>query len=761
MTLQFVTKSVWMLTKVVALTGLAAFAVSCSPPLPVEQILARYQDSRSYSELTFRCPLNETLFPPEIAPCTFAWKDSAKADTWLILVDFPEEPHQLHFVSQRMEWTPQARTWQEIKERSCNKRVKVTVLGLQHSAPLQLLSRGQVFISTSKDKVGAPLFYREVNLPFKDAVKDPSLIRWRFGTIDGEEPPPVVLEGLPVCGNCHSFSQDGRILGMDVDYANNKGSYVVTAVAKNMVLSSSEIMTWDNYKPEDPQKTYGLLSQVSPDGQVVISTVKDKSVFVAKPDLAFSQLFFPIRGILAIYRRNSATFQSLPGADDPEYVQSNPVWSPDGKYIVFARAKAYELKNKKAENKLLLSEQDCAEFLRDGKPFLFDLYRVPYNNGRGGKAEPLTGASRNGRSNYFPKYSPDGKWIVYCQSRSYMLLQPDSELYIVSAEGGTARRLQCNTSRMNSWHSWSPNSRWLVFSSKAESPYTQLYLTHIDEHGESTPPVLLAHLTVPGRAANIPEFVNTPPGSIARIQEQFLNDLSHARAAYVLECNGDIDGAIKEYQEALNINPKNVHAHQRLGCLLYNAKRLPEEGMSHTAEALRLDPDDACARFDLGMALRHQGQVEKAVQQLARAVALMPEGFDRRYNPVDMRCSLGEALVTNGDAGRGETVLTEALSLDPKSAQAHYLLALAQAAQGRTQESAEHYAIARSLKPGVDTIPDFHLLMSVNYEKAGDFRAALESAQMALHLVKDSDDAHLIQLAKDRIAECREKAGGP
>jgi len=342
-----------------------------------------------------------------------------------------------------------------------------------------------------------------------------------------------------------------------------------------------------------------------------------------------------------------------------------------------------------------------------------------------------------------------------------MLLQPDSELYIVSAEGGTARRLQCNTSRMNSWHSWSPNSRWLVFSSKAESPYTQLYLTHIDEHGESTPPVLLAHLTAPGRAANIPEFVNTPPGSIARIQEQFLNDLSHARAAYVLECNGDIDGAIKEYQEALNINPKNVHAHQRLGCLLYNAKRLPEEGMSHTAEALRLDPDDACARFDLGMALRHQGQVEKAVQQLARAVALMPEGFDRRYNPVDMRCSLGEALVTNGDAGRGETVLTEALSLDPKSAQAHYLLALAQAAQGRTQESAEHYAIARSLKPGVDTIPDFHLLMSVNYEKAGDVRAALESAQMALHLVKDSDDAHLIQLAKDRIAECREKAGGP
>src|ERR1039457_3656587 len=37
--------------------------------------------------------------------------------------------------------------------------------------------------------------------------------------------------------------------------------------------------------------------------------------------------------------------------------------------------------------------------------------------------------------------------------------------------GGRARRMRCNTSRMNSWHSFSPNGRWLVFSSKSRSPY--------------------------------------------------------------------------------------------------------------------------------------------------------------------------------------------------------------------------------------------------------------------------------------------------
>ena len=74
---------------------------------------------------------------------------------------------------------------------------------------------------------------------------------------------------------------------------------------------------------------------------------------------------------------------------------------------------------------------------------------------KGGKAEPMRGASGNGRSNYFPKFSPDGRWIVFCQASNYMLLQPDSQLYIIPAAGGEARRLGCNLGRMNSWHTWS------------------------------------------------------------------------------------------------------------------------------------------------------------------------------------------------------------------------------------------------------------------------------------------------------------------
>jgi hypothetical protein len=65
-------------------------------------------------------------------------------------------------------------------------------------------------------------------------------------------------------------------------------------------------------------------------------------------------------------------------------------------------------------------------------------------------------------------------------------MRPDSRLFIVPAAGGVAREMRCNTRLMNSWHSFSPNGRWLVFSSKSWSPYTRMFLTHLDKDGRDS-----------------------------------------------------------------------------------------------------------------------------------------------------------------------------------------------------------------------------------------------------------------------------------
>ena len=733
----------------IGVTAVAVFIIVMSlfngRQLRVGEILANYQKDTEYGSLTINYPLDETLFPPEIVPPTFRWDDNSGSDTWLVNISFQDGKAGMNVLANESRWIPEPRQWQSIKNRSLEKDAEVTILGVKKGISNKIVSAGRIKIRTSKDKVGAPLFYREVNLPFVDAVKDPSLIRWRFGDISSPQQPPIVLQNLPVCGNCHSFTENGDTLAMDVDYANSKGSYVITHTAKEMILATSDIITWNDYRKEDGEQTFGLLSQVSPDGRFVVSTVKDKSVFVPMPPLAFSQLFFPVKGILCTYDTQTRTFKSLPGADDPQYVQSNPSWSPDGKYIVFARAKAYDLKDTEGKGKVLLTREECKEFTEDGRPFLFDLYRIPFNEGRGSEPEPIEGASNDGMSNYFAKYSPDGKWIIFCKAKSYMLLQPDSKLYIISAEGGKARELRANTTRMNSWHSFSPNGKWLAFSSKAYSDYTQICLTHIDEQGSSSPAVLLEHFTAPDRAANIPEFVDARSDAIKKIREDFLNDYSFVRAGNEFFKAGDTDNAISEYTQALELNPNNAEAHLKLGFLLYNAKRMYKEGMAHYYAALKANPNDPRVHHDLGMALLHQRQFDQAIEHLSEALRIMPNGLDKQYNPVSMHFSLALALSYAGRSEEAITHFSEVLRLDPNNAPAHYRLALELAQQRDLEGSLKHYAAAVQLKPNIDTSPTLHYLMAINYAESRRFHEAVLSAEKALSLANAAGNVKLIQ----------------
>ena len=432
-----------------------------------KKIIHAWEQSGTPVNLVIEYPRNRTLFPPEITAPTIIWKEKFyKSTLWLILVEFCNGEKPIMEFTEETTWQPDPEQWERIKANSTDTVVKIAVLGVRPKNPRKILSAASINIQTSTDQVGAPIFFRDVPLPFIYAVKNLDEIKWRFGNIDCSEPPPVVFENLPICGNCHSFTRDGNTIAMDIDYANDKGSYMISDIEKYMPITKNKIITWSDYRKEDGENTFGLLSQISPDGRYVLSTVKDRSIFVPIDDLYYSQLFFPIKGIVGVYDRKTGEFWSLPGADDPLYVQSNPTFSPDGKKVLFAREKYHRNIEAEKSNRVVLPASVAAEFIEGRREFKYDLYSVPFNEGRGGKPEPVPGASNNGKSNYFPKYSPDGKWIVFTQADNFMLLQPDSKLFIIPAEGGEPREMICNNPKMNSWHSWSPNGKWLVFSSK-------------------------------------------------------------------------------------------------------------------------------------------------------------------------------------------------------------------------------------------------------------------------------------------------------
>ena len=696
-------------------------ASSFVPDVAPEDVFGVFAPGGPYERLKVLYPFDEAVFPPEFPAPTFRWDDPQdRVNTWVIAVDF-EGGGRLTARVHAEAWKPTDGQWAEIKRRSADKKAQVTVLGVRDDAPRHILTAGGVSISTSRDEVGAPVFYRDVPLPFADAVKDPSRIRWRFGLVSSKEMPHVVLEKLPVCGNCHSFSADGSILGMDIDYANDKGSYALAPVSAEIVLDKGRIITWSDYLRQDKEPTFGLLSQVSPDGRYAVSTVKDRSVFVAMPDLAFSQLFFPIQGILAVYDRQARTFAALPGADDRTLVQSNPSWSPDGRTLYFARAKARKLANLRNKESALLTADECKEFTEGGEIFQYDLYRIPFAGGKGGATEPIPGASANGKSNYFPKCSPDGRWLVFCQARSFMLLQPDSRLYIMPAAGGEPRLMRCNTGRMNSWHSWSPNGRWLVFSSKAFSPYTQLFLTHIDAEGRDTPPVLLENFTSAERAANIPEFVNLAPERLVRIREQFVDDISFWRAGNEYLKARDFAGAAASFRKALAINPRCAAAYAGLGLALA-AERKPDEAIAALMKAIEIEPSLPGPHFGLAGLLAAKGRMPEALAEALAAVRLQPDNTDAQ--------SLAGALfLATGKAAEAIGRLREAVRLKPDPGK-HFSLATLLAANGQPQEAVAHCRKALQLQPDHAPAMAFLAWILATADDAG-LRSGAEAVQLA------------------------------
>ena len=124
--------------------------------------------------------------------------------------------------------------------------------------------------------------------------------------------------------------------------------------------------------------------------------------------------------------------------------------------------------------------------------------------------------------------------------------------------------MRCNTPLMNSWHSFSPNGRWMVFSSKSRSPYTQMFLTHVDEQGNDTPAILVENATAANRAVNIPEFVNIPPDGLLRIEAPVTEYYRLIDLASEAMNKGDHEAAIPLLKQALAREPGRRGGPQQL-----------------------------------------------------------------------------------------------------------------------------------------------------------------------------------------------------
>ena len=726
-------------------------------------------------------PENGSIFPPEITAPTFLWRDaSPAARLWRIDIAFGDGLPGLRAVSrgerlrigeidprcvsdnneppkltpqQAASWTwkPDAQTWAAIKKRSVNRPATLTITGFANEEAPQPLSRGSLTVRTSKDPVGAPIFYRDVPLmPSEteqgiikplDQTRLP-LIGWRLRNV-GESRSRLLLTGMYTCANCHSFSLDGKTMGMDLDGPqNDKGMYTLVPIRPQMSIATRDVIEWSTYEGKlTGAIRVGFMSQVSPDGQYVVTMIQGpgaqqkgslNNFYTANfKDYRFLQVFYPTRGILAWYSKAAGKLQPLPGADDQRYVHTNAVWSPDGKYLVFARAEArdaYSPGGKVAERANDPNETQIQ----------YDLYRIPFNAGKGGQPERIAGASQNGVSNSFPKVSPDGRWIIFVQCRNGQLMRPDGQLYIVPAAGGEARRLRANTQLMNSWHSFSPNGRWLVFSSKSRGPYTKMFLTHLDEDGNSSPAILIDDATAANRAVNIPEFVNIPPDGLLKIDVPATEFYRRYNVAWELARKGQYEAAIAEWKKALELNPGESVLYLNLGVALARLGKT-DEAIAQYQKALAIAPNAAEVHFRLGSALADAGKFDEAIAHFRKVLEIRPSKDSDTYDATTYNL-MGRAFAGKGEMAQAIEDLEKSTRLHPGFGPHLYDYALALFQVSRFDEARESVEAALRADAG---LAEAHVLLAELLAGKRQLPEAAQEYRRALELRPDFSRAHL------------------
>jgi len=208
------------------------------------------------------------------------------------------------------------------------------------------------------------------------------------------------------------------------------------------------------------------------------------------------------------------------------------------------------------------------------------------------------------------------------------------------------------------------------------------------------------------------------------------NDGAHNGLGIALDQKGQMDGAIRQFEEAIRLKPRYSSAHCNLGIAL-NKNGQVDEAIREFREAIRLKPNQVGAHYGLGIVLDGKGQMDEAIRQLEEAIRLKPD-YAEAHN------ELGIALGRKGQMDEAIRQFQEAVRLKLDYAEAQFNLGLALGLRGETAEAIRHFEAALKARPGY---PEAHNYLGSALYKQGRTGEAIREFQEALRLKPDYAEA--------------------
>ncbi len=161
--------------------------------------------------------------------------------------------------------------------------------------------------------------------------------------------------------------------------------------------------------------------------------------------------FFDQSSKMVVFDSDQNTISEIADKDTLQYMGTFPCWSPDGKYLYYCRTEQPEVVFDLTKQK-------------------YDLVRRPFNplSGIFGQVEIVLDAQETGKSMSLPGISPEGNYMLFVMHDygTSPIWHKESDLYTLNLNDGRFARMDLNSTEVESYHSWSSNGKWIVFSSK-------------------------------------------------------------------------------------------------------------------------------------------------------------------------------------------------------------------------------------------------------------------------------------------------------
>ena len=272
------------------------------------------------------------------------------------------------------------------------------------------------------------------------------------------------------CINCHNY-QMYNPERMQFHARQHMGGTVIAYDGKlrkiNMkndsILSAGVYPTWHPWLPF-----------------IVYSTNKTEQVFHTK-DANKIEVFDEASDIIAF---NLETNEVSNLENDPEEFEVFPFWAPDGKTLYYCSAH-FEFPDTTAHS---------VQVIQRAQEVKYNIYKKSFDpqTMQFGPRQMVFHADSLDMSATLPRISPDGRYLMFTMGAygCFHIWHKDADLWLMDLTTGDTRNMEeINSKDTESYHSWSSNGRWVVFSSRRDDGgFTRPFIAHVDKNGKGSKP---------------------------------------------------------------------------------------------------------------------------------------------------------------------------------------------------------------------------------------------------------------------------------